>query len=104
MFIDITNLPRSLPRNVSKSFSVLTTAITASPVTGPFVPGVQAFGYAISGYARGVTALATKRWFCQPRPNGQDSVFTFAMPHSFIVFSAQSAASLMLGEPVRRGP
>jgi hypothetical protein len=49
-------------------------------------------------------ALATNRWFCQTRPNGHGSLCTFARPHSFIVFIAQSPASLMFGEPVSRGP
>src|SRR5215471_3738832 len=100
----MTNLPRSLPLNLSKSCSFWMTAITASPVTGPVVPGVHAFGYANSGYARGVSAIAAKRLFCHPRPNDHGSVFTLTRPHSFIVFWAQSAASLLYGDPVRRGP
>src|SRR5581483_6662666 len=94
----------SLPFHVAKSLSVLMTASTASPVTGPFVPGVHGFEYAISGYARGVTAIATIRLFCQPRPNGHVSSCTFARPHSFIVFIAQSPASFISGELVSRGP
>jgi hypothetical protein len=80
------------------------TAITASPDTGPFVPGVHAFGYAMSGYARGVSAIAIARSLRQPRPNIHFSVCTFDRPHDLIVFCAQSEASFASGDPVRRGP
>src|SRR5579864_191332 len=99
-----TTLPRSLPRQVAKSLSVVMTATIASPVTGPFVPGVHGFEYAISGYARGVSAIATIRRFCQPRPNAHGSSCTLTRPHAFIVFCAQAEASLISGELVRRGP
>ena len=44
-----TIFPPSLPLNLSKSATVSIEASTASAVTGPLVPGVQAFGYAMMG-------------------------------------------------------
>src|SRR5262249_3193708 len=39
-----TNVPRGLPRTAARPLSVSVTAMIASPVTGPCVPGVHARG------------------------------------------------------------
>lgn len=70
----ITIIPASLPLYLSKSF--LSSMLTRMhfPVTTPFVPGVQALAYTISGTMSGEVMRALTYWFAQPRPNGpQDS-------------------------------
>ena len=40
----------------------------------------------------------------QPRPNAKRSLRTFCSPHDWSVFTVQSPACSMVGEPLRRGP
>src|SRR5437899_10040573 len=78
---------------------------TASAVTAPFVPGVQALAYAMRGNGRGEIACREKRSLDQPLPNGpHGSRCTLASCHSFILPVVHSAACLMFGELVSRGP
>ena len=101
----ITILPFSLPLHVSKSFSDSMGAKITSAVTGPASPGVHAFGMPMIGHGVGVRTCALKRSFTHPRPKvPQFSRRGFDAPHSRSFVTAQSAACLMFGEPVRRGP
>ena len=76
-----TILPFSLPFHCSNSSALSMMASTASPLTGPSVPGVHAFGKASSGKDCGAVIVATIRSLTQPRPNGpQASSATFASP------------------------
>src|SRR5262245_32480723 len=101
-----TYLPRSWPRCFSKSCSFAVTAATTSASTGPRVPGVQAFGYAMTGkLPEGDIARAVNFSFVHPRPNGPHvSRLTLLRPHSVNFFLDHSPAALICGEPVRRAP
>src|SRR5580704_9940420 len=100
-----TNLPLSCPLNLARSSSLVMSAKTASAVTGPLVPGVQALAYAIRGNGCGAVTCTEVRSLDQPRPKGpQRSRWTFESFHSLILSVVHLAASLMLGELVRRGP
>ena len=100
-----TILPFNFPLNFSRSSGPLITAIIACPVTGPFVPGDQGCAKPMMGWNSGSFIIAAKRVGAQPRPNGPHfSIFTLTRPHSCIFLTAQLPASLILGDPVSRGP
>src|SRR6185369_5317393 len=102
----MTYFPRSCPRNLLKSCSLLITAVTTSASTTPLVPGVHAFGYAMTGkLPPGEIARAENFSLDHPRPNGPHvSRFTLTSSHSLSFFLVQSAAALICGEPVKRAP
>src|SRR4051794_29963562 len=86
-------------------------ASTASPVSGPFVPRVQATGTPPIGIYVGSIIAPLYAVTCHPgiAPEGTPSVchfssWTLLRPHSFSCPAAHEPAALNWGELVRRGP
>ena len=78
---------------------------TASPVTVPLVPGVQARGNAISGNGCGATTLAVNLLVGPAAAERSPGLLAHIGDAPLVRrFVAQAAAARMLGEFVSRGP
>src|SRR6185312_3387040 len=98
-------LPLSLPLYWSRSLRVLMLTRITSPSTGPFVPGVHAFGSAYSGAVRGASISTLDSLNSQPRPkSSKASSCTLARPQPLNFSWVQALAWAICGELVRRGP
>ncbi len=99
-----TILPFSVPRYFSSPASSVASTRTTSATTAPLVPDDHDPGKPMSGSTCGSTRCALKRTSDQPLPKGNVSRWPLASPHSANFFSVQSAACLIPGPPVSRGP